>query len=450
MTRESGAAALPSWLERPNHRLTQLITYLWKVYRLPTLLARIREARQQPRILLQQILGALTFGALLRVPSLNALEGYLREPGFQKLLGEPPQPGRKLMSADTVARILDGLNLNDLVQQHGAVLRKAERNKVFREGSYGGLRCVALDGWEPFGSRHRHCEACLTRKITTQEGTATEFFHRFVIALLLGPTVEVVLDLEPLRSQTLRHQLGEATATGDEGEAPAARRLLEHLHQRYGAFIDLVVLDGLYPTGPVMSLLTELGYGAVITLRKETDEPLKEALALWKGQPPASQWSDPQRGEQVSAWDAPGLCTLETYAHPIRAVRAQVRSLLTQKSHTWCAAVIGPKAQRLSLRTILQIQRARWHEENTAFHQWSHSWNLSHVFHHTPQAIRAVLWLWTLAFNLLQLFLYKRLRRPRVPRDPSDTIRHLVETLRLHLTALVGPVPWAFPDVPDP
>ena len=31
------------------------------------------------------------------------------------------------------------------------------------------------------------------------------------------------------------------------------------------------------------------------------------------------------------------------------------------------------------------------------------------------------------AFNLLQLFIYRRLKRPRRPKDPTDTIRHIVE-----------------------
>ena len=38
-----------------------------------------------------------------------------------------------------------------------------------------------------------------------------------------------------------------------------------------------------------------------------------------------------------------------------------------------------------------------------------------------------MLLLWILAFNLLQLFIYRRLGRSRRPKDPTDTIRNLVE-----------------------
>ena len=55
----------------------------------------------------------------------------------------------------------------------------------------------------------------------------------------------------------------------------------------------------------------------------------------------------------------------------------------------------------------------------------------------------AVLLLWSLAFNLLQLFVYRRLRRPRRPKDPTDTIRHIVEVMLRDVATLSKPIPWA-------
>jgi hypothetical protein len=72
----------------------------------------------------------------------------------------------------------------------------------------------------------------------------------------------------------------------------------------------------------------------------------------------------------------------------------------------------------MSRRTGLKIGRARWHLENTGFHQFVRYWNLNHVFRHTDIALLAVLLLWMLAFDLLQLFIYRCLKRPRRPKDP--------------------------------
>jgi hypothetical protein len=67
---------------------------------------------------------------------------------------------------------------------------------------------------------------------------------------------------------------------------------------------------------------------------------------------------------------------------------------------------------------------------------------LGHVFHHTPNALLALLLLWMLAFDLLQLFIYRRLKRPRRPKDPTDTIRHLVEVMLREVATLLEPIPW--------
>jgi hypothetical protein len=262
-----------------------------------------------------------------------------------------------------------------------------------------------------------------------------------VIALLLGADVEVVLDLEPLRSLDLRRREGETTDAHD-GEQTAALRLIERLHEVYGRWIDLLVLDALYHSGPLMTRITKLGYGAVITLKKQSDEPLKEALVLTKDQPPSTSWDDLERAEHVDAWDVDHLRTLDTFEGEIRVIHAQVRSLRTGELHDWWAAIIGDALRRRPLRILHQFHRGRWHVENTALNQWAQLWHLGHVFRHTPGAVTAVLLIWGLAFNLLQLFLYKRLRRPRTPSDPCDTIRALVALMARQVQSLPGPVPW--------
>jgi len=122
----------------------------------------------------------------------------------------------------------------------------------------------------------------------------------------------------------------------------------------------------------------------------------------------------------------------------IRAVITHVDGSL----HTWCFAIVGKRARKLGRRAALKTVRSRWHIENTGFNQWVQYWNLGHVYHHTPNATLAVLLLWMLVFNLLQLFVYRRLKRQRDPKDPIDTIRHIVEVMLREVGALPAPIPW--------
>ncbi len=438
-------SALPPWIHKSRAKLHQFEKYACKVLGLPELLGRLTDSRRDPRIPTFDVVNGLIHAALLRLPSINALEGDLKEPDFQKMLGSKPRRETKLFSAEVVSNVLDKLNLEGLDQALETLVFRAERNKAFREGSYGTLRCVAIDGWEPFASYHRHCDHCLVRKIKVKQcdGEIVEvdqYYHRAVVAMLLGPTMDVILAIEPVRNDEARRTAGEPA--GHEGELTAAKRLIDRLHESYGRFIDAFVLDALYANGPIMTRLADHGYGGFIVLKKDGNEPLQDALVSWKGQGPCREWEDPHKNEQIACWDAPDLTTLETYRGTVRVVRAEVTSQRTGEQKTWCYGVVGKQAQKVSLRTGLRIVRSRWHIENTAFNQWIQHWNLGHVYRHTGNAVIATLLLWALVFNLLQLFVYRRLKRPRRPKDPTLTIRHIVEVMMRDLATLPEPFPW--------
>jgi hypothetical protein len=214
------------------------------------------------------------------------------------------------------------------------------------------------------------------------------------------------------------------------------------LHDTYGGFLDAFVLDALYANGPMMTRLRDYGYGGFLVLKKEKDEPFKEALTLWQIQGSCEKYDDPERKEQVQFWDVDDIETLDTYKGKVRAVRAVVTKPGEEPS-TWCFAIIGHRARQLGRRTALRIVRSRWHIENTAFNQWIQYGHLGHVFRHVQNALMAVLLLWALAFNLLQLFIYRRLGRCRRPKDPTDTIRHIVEVMLREMATLPAPIPWA-------
>lgn len=435
---------LPKWWARPKDRLAQFIKYC-RTYDLFGQLSKVEDGRERPQIPTADVVLGLFFTAVLRLPSLNALEGELKKAGFQRLLGLPVQLNEKAFSADTVARVLDSLNLDQLREILHDVVHRAERNKAFRDGPTGAQRPVALDGWQPFGSYHRHCKDCLQRKVKFKnpDREVIQYYHTFVVPLLLAGDAELVLDVEPLRTADLRRQDGETADTHD-GEQTAAMRLVDRLQAEFGSLIDLTVLDALYPNGPMMTRVTERGYGAIMTLKKETDEPLKDALLLMAGRPPDLVWDDAIKKEHIVAWDVDDIETLDTFQGKVRVLRAEISSLSKpmQPTRTWCTGVIGELARHLHPRIVHDLHRRRWHIENTAFNQWTQHWHLGHVYRHSPNAVIAVMLLWCLAFNMMQLFTYRRLRRPRVPKDPCDTIKDLVTLMKDAVAALKAPMPW--------
>ena len=416
------------------------------VYDLRERLDGLRDGRNDPHATAAQVGASIFFGGLLRIRSFNALEPRLAEKPFVRLVGAAPG-AKALCSADTLSRSLRTMVLDRVRALSIGIVAQAERNKIFREGWHGALRYVALDGWEPIRSRGRHCGGCLLRQVQVKQRDGTvapvdEYYHRFVVAMLIDERFDLALDIEPLLPADLRP--GGAGRSGeDEGELTTARRLLRRVKQTFG-WLDVVVCDGLYPNGPFLTDVRALRMGAVIVLRKETDEPLKDALAIWRDQPPTHVITDPQRHERIELWDCPEIETLQTYDGPIRVVRAHVTRTDDAKAmpHTWCVAVTG-KATRLPPAQVLAVARARWHIENTGFHQWTTRWRFAHVFVHDAHGMLCLYWLFFAAFNLLTLFLYRQLRcygRDR-GKDVTRTISRLVDEM-LDDVARLEQSPW--------
>jgi hypothetical protein len=443
--RRECAEALPPWTINSRGKLQQFEKYACKVFDLPGLLGSLSDGRRDPDIPTYPVVNSLFHAALLRLPSINALEADLKEADFLKLIGLKANQGTKAFSAEVIDNVLDKLDLDGPSACIEEVIWNAERNKAFRDDTYGTLRCVAIDGWEPFASYDRHCPHCLVRKVKVKraDGQVEEvdqYYHRYVVAVLVAPLLDLVLGIEPVRNGEARRDAGEDAH--HEGELTAAHRLIDSLHEAYGTFIDAFVLDALYANGPVMTKLDKYNYGGFIVLKKETDEPLKEANNLWARQPPCRSFDDRETSEHIDFWDVDGLETLSTYKGKVRVIRAKVTKS-NGKRNTWCFGLVGDRVRSSGLCPALKTIRARWHIENTAFNQWVQYWNLSHVYHHTNNALLAVLLLWSLVFNLLQLFVYRRLKRQRNPKDPSDTIRHIVEMMLRDLGTIPTPIPWA-------
>jgi len=427
-------------------RLRSFVAYACKVFGLRKGLEAVRDTRQDPTVSTYAVAAALFFCGLLRIRSLNALEPKLREKPFIRLAGRSGKEGG-LGSADTLSRGLRQMRIGTVRALSEGIVAKAERNKVFREGWIGAMHAFAIDGWEPINSYHRHCDQCLVRHVRIECGgevvEVEQYYHRYVVAMLIDERFDMALDIEPLLSADLRP--GGAGKNGEhEGEQTAAIRLLRRVKRTFG-WLEVVVADGLYPNGPFLTVVKQLRMSAVVIAKKDGDEPLKEALALWSKKPAQQVLVDEKAKEQIELWDCRDVRTLGTYDGPIRVVRARITSTeQTERPHrTWCMVVTGAAAGRLNAHSVLRMARGRWHIENTGFHQWTTLWHFAHVFVRDGNGMLALYWLFFAAFNLLTLFLYRQVHcygRDR-GKNVTRTISRLVQEMCDELARL-DQSPW--------
>ena len=80
-TRDARADRLPRWLVGSRDKLAKLLRYGSGTYAVFRQLSSVRDERRRPQIPTSDVLRSLCFTAMLRIPSLNSLEGWLKRPG---------------------------------------------------------------------------------------------------------------------------------------------------------------------------------------------------------------------------------------------------------------------------------------------------------------------------------------------------------------------------------
>lgn len=447
-----------------GQRLAQFYRYVGKSFGLWGKLARIGDTRRDPQHSTFAVMNALLHAAVLRTPSLLELESMLKDARFQRVLGFRSRRNQSPISDSTLARSLDALSIDSLNELLVSIFKRSERMKAFREDLYGNVRTVAVDGWEPYCSYKRHCEACLTREVkcviehedgTTTEEVRTQYFHRYVVAFLIAPQLNMVLWIEPVLSADLKAEhvspmLDELTSEqkrkrrGHEGELTAAKRVFDRLKQHYGSTLDVFALDALYACGPIFRKLDEHRYSAVVIAKRKNADPLRFAESVWSTRDrPDGSWTDDEKKEDIEYHELKDVDALSSYDGTVdmfKAVVTRNAGVRKGKTSTWAVAKVGAKAKKLGPKATLKISRARWQIENTAFHQWAHQWRLDHCFHHTPQASLALLLIWSIGFNLMLMFYFRRLKMGR--KNAPTSQRVFWKCLMFDIAEYPEPIPW--------
>jgi hypothetical protein len=382
--------------------LDRFVTYADKQFELRLLAGCFADSRLEPDVPSRAVALSLLLGDVTHVPSLNQLEEETKLPQWQRWIGYPDP-----ISHDTFGYAANRMEPERLRRVLRFINRKLKRGKGLEASKVHGLLVVSLDANEQFCSDHRCCQDCLTREVIGKDSEGNEvkkiqYYHKQVYAQLSGPRLSLILDQEPMRP-------------GEE-ECATALRLLRRMRRTYGPrFFDVVVVDSWYTNGPFLKTVSqELGWPVVAVLKQERYDIYQEALALSQGPPTQIV----ERGEKphkrrVEIWDVPSLHFSNTYTDPVRVVRVRESwKERTQRGHRWELVdkeqnwfwVVAGDLDVYDGAAIRDFGHLRWKIENNAFDELTQHWHLTHVAHHQPVAVQALLWIKLIAFTLFHAF----------------------------------------------
>ena len=343
------------------------MAYANKVFGLQRLLRGIRDRRPYPEIPTLALVLSLFLGAVLRVGSYLDLAEQTKRRRWQHLIHWP-----KRLSDDAFDYVAERLHLEDLRHGLASVAQQLKANKALESGKIHGLLFVSLDANEHFHSRSRCCPCCSQRELEEldaqgQKHTVTEYFHRYVVAQINGPKLNVLLDLEPIRP--------------GEAEAGAALRLLGRMRRTYGVrFFDAVTIDAWYVQGPFLNAIEKLGWLWEVVLKQERMEVFQEARQLSAGQKPVEGFDDALRQRQVQLWDVKDLTFTESYGRAVWVVHShetwtETKVVGGKKTHQpntsdwWW--MLCDKLKGYPVAMAYAAGHRRWGIENKAFNELS-------------------------------------------------------------------------------
>ena len=408
------------------------LAYTNKVFGLGQLLRGVRDSRPYPEIPTRALLVSLFIGVVLRVGSYLDLAEQTKRRRWQHLIH-----WAKRISHDAFEYFIERVNLEDLRQNLACVAKRLKANKAVETSKINGLLFLSLDANEHFHSRSRCCACCCQREIEEvdahgQKQTVIEYYHRYVFAQINGPTINLLLDLEPIKP--------------GEAEAEAALRLLGRIRRVYGVrFFDAITVDAWDVQGPHLKAVDKLGWMWQVVLKQERMEVFQEARQLSKGQKPAEEFQDTTRHRQVQLWKVEDLNFSQSYERPVWVVHSQEnwtenkmvggKKVNQPNSSDWWW-MLCQKLQGYPLKMAYQAGHRRWGIENKAFNELTQSYHLEHCYHHQPVAMLAQMLILMLGFVLFSAFAVLHSQQVRLGQITMKALAHDLDL------ALQEDLPW--------
>ena len=378
-----------------------MIRYGQRVFQVVSQLQRGFDPRARFEISQAVTLFVLFMGFLMRVTSLEQLERMVQAGEFAKWVPR----NTRLPSVDTMRRILSGCDVPALHESLTAFVRKAIRNKAFRGGTIGGLVVAAVDGTELFASTAKQCAQCLHR---THDGV-TQWFHRMVVCSIVGAGPRLVLGMRMQRPREgWRKQ---------EGELTAATALLRDLYTRLHHFADVLVMDALYVSRPILEMVKkELHMDMVIRVKQETYTFVQDALGLMRRRAADLTFEVREKATCITVqgwqefdllWEPLGIPLRFLWFEEIHTPQGARSARKAKRHKMWVVTTLG---REVSAQVVWEIMHARWDLENSGFHQLTTYHHLNHCYLHHEVGTEAWVLLMLLAYNLWQMFLYRHVR----------------------------------------
>ena len=241
-------------------------------------LSKIKDPRNPKKIkhkhTLLMIYGILTF--VLQMSSRREANREMTRPKFMESLKLLFPELEDVPHNDTLMRLLARIDVNEIESALIGLVRKLIRAKKFVRYLVDNRYPIAIDGSQKVVRNVLWSEECLEREVGKGDDSKTQYYVYVLEASLAfadGMTI-------PLMSEILSYTEGDTDTKKQDCEQKAFKRLAKRLKAEFGHLSIMVLLDGLYPNGPIMELCRKNKWDFMIVLQ---DKSLKSVWEEYEG-----------------------------------------------------------------------------------------------------------------------------------------------------------------------
>jgi len=232
-------------------------------------LSKIEDYRN-PNKIEHQLTMVLLYGILCFVLQMSSRRQANRELTGPVLLGHLHELFPQMESIphqDTLNRILSRIDVEQIQAAHLQMIRRLIRNKKFERWLVAGRYLLVFDGTQKAVRRNQVSEQWLQRRINAGTDKQNTQYYVYVLEASIAFPNGFTL---PLMSEFLNYAEGDTDNDKQDCELRAFKRMARRVKSTFPRLPIMVLLDGLYPNGPVFQTCRDYHWQFMIVLKNDS------------------------------------------------------------------------------------------------------------------------------------------------------------------------------------
>jgi hypothetical protein len=385
---------------------------------LPTLLGRLSKIPdpRNPKKIRHKMTSILIYGILsfvFQMASRREANRKLTMPTFRDNLQLLFPDLEEIPHHDTLYRLLEKLDPAELESAHLELIERLIRGKKSRRYLIDNYYPLAIDGTQKWARDWLFADEALQRTVGSEENKKQQYYV-YVMEACLAFSNGMVL---PLMSEILAFTEDELSSSKQDCEQKAFHRLALRLKKRFPRLPFILLLDGLYPNGPIMAACRDYGWHYMIVLKDGSLSTVWEefrGLLLLSGE---NRWRQPWGDRRQNfSWvndieyefegdaNQPLLLHVVVCAESWQVVDDSAQIVDRDSRHVWISS--QPLTQKNLHRLCNLAARHRWGIEANILVEKHQGYSYEHCFAYDWTAMKGYHYLMRLAhlLNVLARF----------------------------------------------